>query len=543
MDILFCEGSKRKTTTLRAETVKDLALEEIIESIASNEKNNAIIKNIFTRIPEDISDIRYRQEILKDFCENEELCEQVSDSLGLITTLKDYGRSAFTVSGENLLYSLLGNLREVSTYIQVSERLVEALRKHEVRSAGLCNLKAQLERVVEDEHFETSKKDVEKMLEDLSVVKGALIGVNFTPDLNVESVAAIEFVDHKLRSRYTFAELAASIGNIVNFSTSSNSVRMNQNIYVQDPLLVNMTPLMEKHLKQHFFRIRSFLKKYIDLDGSFLTEMYEGLTFYTCMARFSRRLKDKGMEICFPTLRSEADENSGISFRMKDLYNIRLFLSGETDIVKNDFAFSPTENLFILTGPNRGGKTILEQALGIISVMASVGGFVTAAECDGRPFCNILTHFPIDENLTINYGRLGEEAVRIREIVKEADQNTLILFNETYSTTSAVDGLYLSKDLLHILKKMGTSVIFNTHIHEVARSIEEMNDWEGESRVVSLVMEIRDNQNTFKIKRSAPDSKSYAQNIAKKYGITFDQMVEMRDEKSDHRQMVPDYPN
>ena len=200
MDILFCEGSKRKTTTLRAEAVKDLALEEIIESIASNEKNNAIIKNIFTRIPEDISDIRYRQEILKDFCENEELCEQVSDSLGLITTLRS-----------------------------------------------------------------------------------------------------------------------------------------------------------------------------------------------------------------------------------------------------------------------------------------------------------------------------------------EADQNTLILFNETYSTTSAVDGLYLSKDLLHILKKMGTSVIFNTHIHEVARSIEEMNDWEGESRVVSLVMEIRDNQNTFKIKRSAPDSKSYAQNIAKKYGITFDQMVEMRD--------------
>ena len=71
MDILFCEGSSRKTTVLRPETVKDLALNEIIESIAVSKKDTAIIKNIFTRIPEDQADIRYRQDILKDFCENE----------------------------------------------------------------------------------------------------------------------------------------------------------------------------------------------------------------------------------------------------------------------------------------------------------------------------------------------------------------------------------------------------------------------------------------------------------------------------------------
>ena len=156
--------------------------------------------------------------------------------------------------------------------------------------------------------------------------------------------------------------------------------------------------------------------------------------------------------------------------------------------------------------------------------MASVGCFVTASECKGQPFSNILTHFPIDENLTINYGRLGEEAVRIKEIVKEADNRTLILFNETYSTTSAEYGLYLSKDLLRVLKEKGTAVIFNTHIHEVARSIDEMNKWKGDSEFVSLIMEIVNNENTFKVKRSEPDSCSYAMNIARKYGITYEQM-------------------
>ena len=219
------------------------------------------------------------------------------------------------------------------------------------------------------------------------------------------------------------------------------------------------------------------------------------------------------------------------NFEIKDLYNVRLFLAGEKKIVKNDFAFTPKENLYILTGPNRGGKTIIEQALGIISVMASIGSFVTASACVGRPFTNVLTHFPIDENLTINYGRLGEEAVRIRDIVAEADDRTLILFNETYSTTSATDGLYLSMDLLRVLKELGTAVIFNTHIHELAKAIEEMNGWEGESDVVSIVMEIENNVNTFRLKRSEPELMSYARNIAQKYEITYEQMMKNRKAK------------
>ena len=287
-----------------------------------------------------------------------------------------------------------------------------------------------------------------------------------------------------------------------------------------DPLLASMTPHMEKHLKRHFTNIRNTMKKYVNMDDTFLTEMYEGLTFYLAMDRFGRRLVKEGYDICIPELTKEYG-----SFEIKDLYNVRLFLAKEKKIVKNDFIFTTQENLFILTGPNQGGKTIIEQALGIISVMASLGSFVTASACKGRPFANILTHFPIDENLTINYGRLGEEAVRIKEIVAEADDKTLILFNETYSTTSATDGLFLSMDLLRVLKELGTAVIFNTHIHELAKSIEEMNLWEGKSDFVSIVMEIKDNVNTFRIKKSEPELKSYARNIAEKYGITYEQMM------------------
>ncbi len=525
MDILFAEHSERKVVELKPETVKDLAIDEIVDCIAASERNKRIVKGIFTKIPEDLTDIRYRQDILKDFMENENLTEELTQVLDQIMTLKEYSSMRPAMLGqENTLYVLLEKLRELSVYVNVTENIVTTLKNNNIESAGLRNMLAHLDTVVSDEWFPKAKQDINQMLDELSNVRAAMVGVNFSPDLNVEEVAVVEFLPYRVRSKYKFAEFAATMGSVVNFGTSGNPVGNSPgNVKVVDPLLVNMTPQIEKHLKRHYKKIMHVMSKYVKLDSMFITEMYEGLTYYLAMARFANRLRKDGHEICMPKLTQDTGH-----FEIKDLYNVRLVFAQEKNIVKNDFSFTPKENLYILTGPNRGGKTIIEQALGIISLMASIGAFVPASSCVGRPFSNILTHFPIDENLTINYGRLGEEAVRVKEIVADADERTLILFNETYSTTSAADGLYLSIDLLRVLKELGTAVIFNTHIHELAKSIEEMNQFEGISDVVSIVMEIKDNVNTFRIKRSEPELKSYAKNIARKYEITYEQMMQNR---------------
>jgi DNA mismatch repair ATPase MutS len=537
MDILFAENSKRNVIELKPETVKDLALQDIIETIAGHESNVTIVRDILTRIPEDLADIHFRQEIMKDFLNNDSLVEEMDEALGEIRTLKDYAglKTLSTPESGGTLYSLLENLRELSVYVNVSEDLVSCLKKCKLQSTGLKNLLEKLDKVVSDENFEKAKEDIKKMLDDLSCVRGAIVGVNFSPDLNVQEVSAVEFVPYRVRSKYLFAEFARFVRNVNSTAMATNSVGspMIQSLPV-DPLLVPLAPMIDKHLRKHFVRLKGVLSDYVQLDSSSVIEMYEGLLFYITMAKFAKRLKLMDCDICIPQLPKIAEDgrqNRDVdrTFSIKGLYNVRLVFAGENNIVKNDFDFSPKENLFILTGPNRGGKTIIEQAIGIISIMAASGAFVTASECKGRPFANILTHFPIDENLTINYGRLGEEAVRVKEIVRDSDDRTLILFNETYSTTSAADGFYLSQDLLRILKEKGTATIFNTHIHEVARAIDEMNQWDGESDFVSIIMEIKDNVNTFHVKRSAPDSKSYARNIAEKYGITYEQM---RDEEA-----------
>ena len=535
MDILFAEGSKRETVELKKETVKDLGLAGVIDDITKDDKQKKIVTDILTKVPQDLNDIKFRQDIMSDFLADDGLVTDFTETLWAIKALKDYETTRRKALGnDSSLFSLLEYLRELTVYVEVLESTVDILEKNKISSSGLKGLLQQAKSIVDSPEFNEFKDDIKLMHEDLSNVRGVVVGINLTPDLNIESIASVDFVPQRLQPRYKITDIMISVGNVVYGTTPSNTVGRPNSTEAKlksahwrsvDPQLATLTPLIEKHLKWHIIKIRKTLSKYIKLDSRQMTEMYEGLTFYLVMAKFAGKLKEAGVEICMPDL---ASDDSDRSFDIKGLYNVRLFFAGEKDIVKNDLAFSPSENIYILTGPNRGGKTILEQAVGIISVMASAGLFVTASSCSGRPFGNILTHFPIDENLTINYGRLGEEAVRIKEIVGQTDERTLILFNETYSTTSAVDGLYLSCDLLRILKEIGSAVIFNTHIHEVARSIDEMNEWPGESNVVSLVMEIKDNVNTFHVKRSPPESRSYARNIAEKYGITYEQMQKDR---------------
>ena len=514
MDVLFSRGSQKNTIELSKDTMKDLAIPEIAEHACSMKEEREIVLKVLSNIPTDPEDMRYRSLIVQDLIDNKELCTKINECAYEIFVLKNYGGSHKALRRNDVnLYSLLEDLRELNIYTTVTEKLAKTLHEYEIKSEGLIAIRDELDKTVTTENFTNMKKDLDEIRKDLSAVQGAIIGVNFTSDLDIDNVSAIEFVPYKIVSKYGIVERLTAFRHVDPNEHSTRKAR------VPDPLLVAIAPKLQVSLKRHYSDILKAFDKHADFDTRSITEMYEGLIFYVAMARFGRGLKEKGYELCFPVI-SEKER-----FSVKNLYNIRLTFENAKNIVKNDFSFTEDERIFILTGPNRGGKTIIEQAIGIASFMAAHGLFVTASSFTGMPFGNILTHFPIDENLTINYGRLGEEAIRIKEIVNKTNNNTLILFNETYSTTSATDGVYLSRDLIHVLKEKGAYVIFNTHLHELARDIPEMDKWDGQGNIISIVMERKDNKNTFMLKRADPDYTSYAKNVAEKYGITYEQMT------------------
>ena len=74
----------------------------------------------------------------------------------------------------------------------------------------------------------------------------------------------------------------------------------------------------------------------------------------------------------------------------------------------------------------------------------------------------------------------------------------------------------------------GCRGIFSTHLHELSAMIDGINEKctaEGGARIDTLVAGMNNGQRSFKIIRAKPDGKSYARDIANKYGISLEHIL------------------
>ena len=78
MDILFSQGSSKKTVALPKETIKDLALEDIVACACSMKEDRENVMKIFSQIPSEPDDIRFRSSIVQDLLGNKELCDKIT---------------------------------------------------------------------------------------------------------------------------------------------------------------------------------------------------------------------------------------------------------------------------------------------------------------------------------------------------------------------------------------------------------------------------------------------------------------------------------
>jgi DNA mismatch repair ATPase MutS len=195
--------------------------------------------------------------------------------------------------------------------------------------------------------------------------------------------------------------------------------------------------------------------------------------------------------------------------------------------VKNDLDFDAEHRLYILTGANRGGKTTITQAVGAAFLMAQGGIYVPADSFTFDTADGIYTHFPADENKTMDLGRLGEESKRFRDLFMAAGPRSLILLNESFSTTSFEEGFYIARDAVRAMQKLGCRLIYNTHMHKLAEEIDVLNrEAGGENGIASLVAETEDGTRSYRVRVAPPQGLSYARDIAEKYGVTYEQLAQ-----------------
>ncbi len=545
--------------TLSEITMHDLGLTSVVKSLSSKESEQKMILQVMSTTTEDARVTKYRCEVFHDIYCHEELCTQLMDILGKIDFLRDYGSFKREYEDTAAVWDLMHRLEELNDYIQYVEALFSCLDRSETTSEGLRNLKQYVQKLYHDRGFEELRQDIAGLKASTSNLKSVTLGVNLNERFEAESIGLVS-VNSK---RFTKSGI---VGNFLDKISSKDDIRddtewhetMKYQLFSEDeqdmmhtleksakvsallshPLLgmglakvpdgdpvKDVTGYMDR-VTNHMLalttrKLRQTLNQYVAVTITDITNIIPELIFYVRWAEYVKKMTAKGLHFSMPIV----TEQKGVRYmHATGVFNLKL-----TDCespVLNDLDFSDENCVYILTGANRGGKTTITQAIGQLFVLAQAGIYVPATEFEFAPIDCICTHFPADEDKTMDLGRLGEECSRFRELFFGATGRSLLLLNETFSTTSFEEGYYIAKDSVKALLNKGIRCIYNTHMHKLAQDLDEINADVSNCKGCSLVVEAKDGERSFKVKIAPPEGKSYAMDIAEKYGVTYQALME-----------------
>ena len=551
------QGADRSYQTLTDEAVNDLSIEFILDALTDSHLERPHLRSMLTKVPTDPETISYRHDVFEDFLRFPELREAMSELVLKLSDLRDLERFQMD-SDSSALWSLINRLREIDDYMAIRD----ILTRLDVTSRGMKELRDIVNNIAVESGFDALKADIDETMKKAQRVRSVTIGVNLDKLLRPEFAGIVslndtKFTDAGLMSRFKgFADKKddlhhganlgenhrfhpatpigskLSAGMVVVESTTHHMQLQENNATGKDPLSDAMRKQVTEIMRKTVSEIKNTIKKYVNINGYSLISLMPEILFYNRWAELTEKLSVTGMPLCKPEILDPEERRC----TFKDVYNLKLAINkanGEDiNIIVNDFEFSDEHRIYILTGPNRGGKTIFTQAIGLAMLMAQWGVYIPASSAEISPCDNIYTHFPADENDTVDLGRLGEESQRLSGIFEVATRYSLLLLNESLATTSVAEGVFIAKDVVKAMRYLGTRAIFNTHMHDLASSVGEINaSVEGDSRAESLITGVHDGERSFKVSIAPPQGVSYAADIARKYGVTFEQIKEDIDSK------------
>ena len=143
----------------------------------------------------------------------------------------------------------------------------------------------------------------------------------------------------------------------------------------------------------------------------------------------------------------------------------------DTPFVPNDVDMDMHDNrVAIITGPNMAGKSTYMRQTAIITIMAQIGCFVPAAVAEIGIVDSIFTRVGASDDLSAGQSTFMIEMAEVADILKNATQNSLIIFDEIGRGTSTFDGMSIARAVLeyvHDKKLVGAKTLFATHYHEL----------------------------------------------------------------------------
>lgn len=290
-------------------------------------------------------------------------------------------------------------------------------------------------------------------------------------------------------------------------------------VYTESPFGdMNISPLEEFVLSQFirqdkilFRNLETFCGVQRDILNSDVLNLIRELRFYLFNLEYFEKMQGHGFPFTFPEIREDRD------ICLIDCFDIVLAAKNydlKQEVILNDIVKASGETAIIVTGPNQGGKTTLARAFGQCAYFGMMG-FPVSARSARLPFVDrIFSQFA---SITGNgvEGRLEHELVGVYEILNEQTDNSLIIFNELFTSAPTMDALTMCRSLLSKLLKKKAICFVVTHTFELAFDSDQYVS------LVATVVEDGSYRRTYRIVRKPADGIAYANSIVGKYKLDY----------------------
>ncbi|MCI8387965.1 MAG: hypothetical protein HFE63_05810 [Clostridiales bacterium] len=513
------EDTPEQRVNISDEVIAELGLDFLIDLKNSN------LADYFTT---DKATIEYRIDTMNDMLENPTIVDTLKSTLKLLNDIIELRQiKSETEVGKNYLYSIT----EIELYIDIVSRLAKGFQsvKGNVKSSAFKRMTETVTELSESEYYRNLNKQLGELTAKVHDVKSITVGVNldseFRPvdagvvSLNAEQFKSGKVIDKILRMDFKDDDYTC-IAPLVPYTRSNTD---NAKIAFTNAFNNAMNDIFKADVRQW----RQLVQSYVLSNTDFLLRIMPEIEFLTKAQHLLLALKSRGMSLVKP----EIADIDAREFNIKGIYNPCVALKVDSKMVKNDINFDENAKIYVLTGPNRGGKSVITCAVGQTQALAQLGLPVPADYAVISPVTAIYTHFPTgsEGDGAIEKGRLGEECDRLNKIFDTLDKYSLILLDESFSSTGSYEASYIASEVLTGFSMIGCRCLFSTHLHELSSQLDEINakcSAEGGVPIDTLVAGIHGGgERSFEIIRAKPDGKSYARDIAEKFGLSYDRIM------------------
>lgn len=480
----------------------DLNLDQIVDAVTKSWKEYNLTPFYYARLTE-LDAIVYRQEVMADLD-----LKPTMEAIALFT--EDMRKMRVRLDQAKRLYYKWTTqrlfLEAVDIYCKAIARLSQALNALGLTSRGLLAFAEYLANYSAAVVFLALTAEAEKIKFDLSQIRYCVVLRNG----GVTVRHCEEEGDYSDAVEATFAKFSRNTAN-----QHRLEVPPWEGINHIEAMIQDRVALLEPAA---FGALDTFCTAHAGYLDETIARFDREIHFYIAYLTYIGKFRSVGLMVTRPAV-SNVDKHVSVDETF-DLALAGKLLDEKVTVVTNDCFLAGPERVFVVSGPNQGGKTTFARTFGQMHYLASLGCFVPGTDAHLFLFDHLFTHFERQEDITNLRGKLQDDLVRIRQILDEATPNSILIMNEIFSSTALKDAVYLSKKILNRMTELDLIAVCVTFLDELATFSDKTVS------MVSMVNPDNPAVRTYKLERRPADGLAYALAIAQKYRVTHDLVKE-----------------